>query len=134
MTIRTQQELFDTAAKHLLAQNEKSANGSTCLYRKPLADGRVLKCAVGALFPDELYNPDFEGRSVNCLLEDLANKGTPDERSVLPPGDVRDEFAANTNFLRALQQVHDDYELQDWPDHLRRFARSYHLSTAVISA
>lgn len=133
MTIRTQQELFDVAAKHLLTQNEKSETVTGCLYRKPLADGRVLKCAIGALFPDELYNPDFESRSVVSLLGDTRYKGTDDERSTLPPGDIRDEFAANTEFLCALQGIHDEHEPQYWPLELGRLAWAYQLSTAAFA-
>lgn len=45
------QELFDRISKHLLKQNERSAEhiGGACRYR----GDNGLKCAVGAIIPDK---------------------------------------------------------------------------------
>lgn len=60
----TTQQVFDTVIEHLIKQG-KQAKASTghCSYRT--TDG--LKCAVGCLIPDELYNPILEGRSVEGI-------------------------------------------------------------------
>lgn len=51
------QKTFDTVVQHLRAQGQQAIVDGSCCYRT--ADG--LKCAVGALIPDEAYTPDIEG-------------------------------------------------------------------------
>lgn len=56
----TNQELFDKCLTHLRQQGQRSVNESgECMYRAP--DGGM--CAIGALIPDEKYDPNFENRS-----------------------------------------------------------------------
>ena len=54
-------ELFTKVQAHLLAQNKKSTScidgEDVCCYRG--ADG--LKCAIGAVIPDDRYAPELEG-------------------------------------------------------------------------
>lgn len=59
------QEIFDKVFAHLLKQGCRAMEGQSCRYRarpSPGSDGQVLSCAIGALIPDELYNPAIEGR------------------------------------------------------------------------
>lgn len=71
----TAQELFNTVVLHMRKQGRQSNTagpGSSCRYRSP----EGMKCAVGCLIPDEVYNQGIEGRSVNSaavmmLLMDL---------------------------------------------------------------
>jgi hypothetical protein len=65
------QEIFDTAVRHLFTQGKrggKQANyyygseGFKCQYRGE--DG--TKCAVGALIPDELYDPLMDRKSIRA--------------------------------------------------------------------
>lgn len=60
------QTAFDTMVAHLRRQGERAFNGQSCLYRTN--DG--LKCAVGALIPDEEYRESFEGVSAWKLIQD----------------------------------------------------------------
>lgn len=56
----TNQEAFDGALKHLRAQGKRAVDeNDSCMYRQG-----NLKCAIGALIPDEKYNPEFEHLSV----------------------------------------------------------------------
>ena len=118
----TPQEIFNTVALHLFAQKCRSASGPegmmTCLYRGP----NGTKCAVGALIPDELYNPDME----HNILQELM-KFTEFE---LPS-----YFADNLNLLSDLQRNHDSRMNWTAPSilasKLRLVARSFKLSSKV---
>jgi len=56
--MKTQQEIFDTVATHLLKQNDKSLDSyGECRYRAE--DGNM--CAVGCLIDTKHYTSGFEG-------------------------------------------------------------------------
>jgi|ERR1043166_3582484 hypothetical protein len=117
----TDQETFDKVARHLLTQKERSMclNNTNCAYRG--VDG--LKCAVGALIPDELYTPDLEGQ--NC--------DDPEVAMVLEGLGYR-----NTYLCRRLQMVHDTIEpardghCLGWKHWLAEVAKDFGLSSAVL--
>lgn len=50
------QESFDFAAEYVFRQGEQSFETTACLYRGP----RGLKCAIGSLLPDSLYETGME--------------------------------------------------------------------------
>jgi hypothetical protein len=113
----TRQQLFNQAATVLLTQGERSrAVDDTCLYRGP----NGLKCAIGAMIPDALYEGDIEGYNIERLLDDY-----PAICKVL--GGQR-----NVRFLDALQVLHDSVEPTDWLESLEDFALQYDLSTKVL--
>jgi len=133
----TKQEIFDKVATHLLTQNEKSSksiaittstnttdnplnkNELMCLYRSP----NNLKCAIGCLIPDELYDKSMEGRTVSGLLADwpkLARILGVNRGSV-----IRD-------ILVDLQMLHDWKPTGIWRAELLDIARSYSLDPAVV--
>ena len=59
------QQHFDTVLAHLRKQGKRSTYGNRgCAYRG--TDN--TKCAIGALLPDELYDPKMENRPVDNLL------------------------------------------------------------------
>ena len=64
----TKQEIFDKVVKHFSIQRQAAGRGVMlcCMYRTP--DGR--KCAVGALIPDEAYDPSCEGEGVSTLFRE----------------------------------------------------------------
>ena len=66
----TLQEMFDEAGCHLIRQGEQSLVydeiGASCAYR----GFSGTKCAVGALIPDDKYNPRWEGRPVIFLRQE----------------------------------------------------------------
>lgn len=96
----TPQKIFDTVATHLFTQGERSYDRSdpeVCLYRGP----NGLKCAVGVLIPDELYDPEMEGLA--------AWHAIPHESDLFE----------NIELLRSLQHVHDDQENWKTTDYMR---------------
>lgn len=92
------QQIFDTVVSKLLIQGQNSVDEVVCRYRGP--EGR--KCAIGHLIPDELYNPDFETRSIDMILED-------EKLSKNLPSWMFEE----KDFLYRLQAMHDDEISED---------------------
>lgn len=68
------QAIFDTVVEHLRRQNKQAITGMQCCYR--LKSGkRVLKCAVGCLISDDIYDKTMEHIAIDVLLEsNHANK------------------------------------------------------------
>lgn len=87
------QEVFDIVVTHLITQRRPAYTGLSgcCMYRAP--DG--LRCAVGALIPDNLYDPEFEGDTADCVIQKLFDKDLADWRE-------------HKELLLALQEVHDE--------------------------
>jgi len=128
----TKQEIFDKVVAHLRQQGVKCASTEQgeelCAYRG--ADG--TKCAIGALIPDELYDPKVEGASVGALL----NVGLPDLRT---PESVRiadflsrltkwDHDTQCAIFLDGLQRIHDGWPPIDWEREFGNFAKVWNLN------
>ena len=61
------------------------------MYRAPSG----LRCAVGVLIPDDLYDKEFEGDTSDCVIQKLFNKDLADWRE-------------HKELLLALQEVHDE--------------------------
>jgi hypothetical protein len=109
----TRQEIYNKVATHLLAQNEVSKNElGRCLYRGP----RGLKCGIGVLIPDDVYDPCCENTAADQLHHRLSGEFC---RSI---GTRRDGA-----FLCGLQAIHDNWQPQDWANKLREFALVYSL-------
>lgn len=105
MEAKTHQETFDTVAVHLLTQNKQSLDPKTgtCLYRGP----NGLKCAVGALIPDDKYHRSLEGHS--------AGAGKVAE--------ILESLGHSTRLCDRLQGVHDGWTPYHWPLMLREIAK-----------
>ena len=127
------QYVFNTVARHLLTQRKQALRPSlpqpdgaapapACVYRSP----RGLKCAIGALIPDEMYCPRMEGNSVRNLLMDH-----PELTSHLKLKQDLSEVV-EIQFLDTLQQIHDDNPEYDWPLKLLEFAEQYGLDPQVV--
>jgi len=71
------QAAFDTMLAHLRKQRFPAlADSGFCRYRT----GTGLKCAVGALIPDEFYEPDFDcGMGPYAVVERLGGSDTTAE-------------------------------------------------------
>ena len=110
------QEIFDTVAKHLLAQMKQSklvdqSGDAFCAYRSD--DGK--KCAVGALIPDELYDPDMEDKGCEWIVQ-----MHPDLHPYLVATDI--SYGMSLIDLRRLQAIHDKKSPDVWKDVLREHA------------
>ncbi len=118
------QDFLNRSSAHLIAQGEKamSAVGATCMYRA-LAGRR---CAIGALMPDEKYRPDFEGVGV---VSAHAPMMAADIRRAI--GVEHDSFMMNL-FLKALQDVHDFSEPEEWAKRIMVVAEHYGLDVPKV--
>lgn len=80
-------EVFQKVKEHLLTQREAAiGNDDECMYR---ADSGRLKCAVGCLIPDDLYDPDIEGVGITQLT-------------------IKDDEQGELKFAPTSQWQHDD--------------------------
>jgi hypothetical protein len=122
--MRTAQELFDVALNQLRQQKQKSFTWDapddmahyTCRYHSP--DG--MKCPVGALIPDAVYKPEMENQRVELLvLTDLL------------PSELKEEFVANLELLRKLQDIHDHERLERWEDSFYLVSKKFNLKYAT---
>lgn len=112
----TEQEIFDKAAAHLLEQGKRARENGRCCYRASVS-GTVLKCAVGALIPDELYDPRLEGLP--------AIRGFPESVG-------ESELRRKVVLLGSLQIVHDQFHEDSWKGELTKLAKAVGLSTKVL--
>lgn len=100
---------------HLLTQNKKSSrpdDPDRCLYRGP----NGTSCAVGCLIPDAEYNPTImEGYSVNLIVEHSPTTALHDLK-----------------LLSTLQEVHDSYLVELWPERLAEIYAHYHFPIPEI--
>ncbi|NBX18974.1 MAG: hypothetical protein EBR09_16615 [Proteobacteria bacterium] len=112
------QEAFEMAVKHLRKQGCCSQRvgrfelegTATCMYRM-----NGLKCAIGALIPDEVYQESFEGTGIRILLRTEPT--------------INELFKkVNTNLLENLQEVHDNREVKEWEESLEKLAEFYGLT------
>ncbi len=128
--MHTPQSLFDAVARHLLTQRACSylpkdhpANdaGNGCAYRGE----NGLRCAIGALIPDDRYSPEFEGLTVRTFGQEAAML-----RAAASLPDDRDD---PLNMLAAsLQRIHDGTHPNAWARDLRAAAERYSLDPAVL--
>lgn len=105
-TFASAQEILDHVAPLLFAQGQRSMlhpcapddEEPQCAYR---GEGG-LRCAVGFIIPDELYNPNIEGSS--AISEDL--KGILGKIITTPFGNT---YSGLGRFLADFQDVHDGW-------------------------
>jgi hypothetical protein len=114
----TLQEIFDTVSKHLLIQKERSydpVNG-WCMYRGP----RGLKCAVGILISDDLYDEAMENEPVGFLFSS--------RRDVIVGSGIDADSNEACRLLRELQFMHDGEKPSMWESSLKDLASRFDLS------
>ena len=119
------QEVFDTVATHLLKQNMRAIDmEGSCVYRSH--DG--LKCAVGCLIPDDIYEPGFESLGEIVVVIENCKELLADKASDW----VTENLAPHFELLDDLQRVHDSDRPEAWPMALNRVARCHGLSNEVL--
>ena len=85
------QEVFDIVVNHLFTQGRPAYDGiQGCMYRTH--DG--LRCAVGVLIPDDLYDKAFEGSQSDFVIQELFDADLADWRE-------------HKDLLMRLQGIHD---------------------------
>lgn len=111
------QEIFDTIAKHLLTQNQKSLdNTGKCVYKSALG----LSCAVGCLLKDK-DTTDYEGIGVVDLRNALMDRNHKNLYQDLLSVNIPDTDEA-FNLLAYLQIIHDSFQPVKWQYHLKVLA------------
>ena len=111
------QEIFDTIAKHLLTQNQKSLdNTGKCVYKSALG----LSCAVGCLLKDK-DTTDYEGIGVDDLRNALMDRNHKNLYQDLLSVGIPDTDEA-FNLLAELQVIHDSFQPVKWQYHLKVLA------------
>jgi hypothetical protein len=118
----TRQEIFDKVVAHFAVQRVAAAEYGMCMYRTP--DGR--KCAIGALIPDEAYNPNCEAAPVSDLFIH--------HPKMMQASGLRSE---DQDLLSDLQVAHDDTAtgdnfLVDLSRAMRAIARKYGLDASSL--
>ena len=85
------QEIFNLVVEHLFKQGRPAYDGvQGCMYRTH--DG--LRCAVGVLIPDDLYDKAFESNQSNFVIQKLLDADLADWRE-------------HEDLLMRLQSIHD---------------------------
>ena len=85
------QEVFDIVVNHLFTQGRPAYDGvQGCMYRAP--DG--LRCAVGVLIPDDLYDKAFEKNPSDYVIQEFFDEDLADWRE-------------HKDLLMRLQEIHD---------------------------
>lgn len=112
----SKQEIFDKVEQHLLSQGKKAKEIMTGKCKYKTLDN--LKCAVGCLIPDELYDPQIEGNKVS--LDPTIPIGQILFKAGIPPNDGTIEF-----MLDDLQRTHDFYSVEEWPTRLKELRAKY---------
>jgi hypothetical protein len=114
----TARDIYERVSAHLLTQRAVSEddNGS-CRLRS--SDGR--KCAIGSLIADDVYQPDIEGIGISYY------------RNARDGSLLRALYASNVNaydpeiaeLLIELEEVHDDFRVDEWPQVLACLAERH---------
>lgn len=109
------QRAFDAMLAHLRQQGRRSlsTDGVMCAYR----GHNGLKCAVGALMSDELYDLDFEGAAANTstVVHAVRNSGYPlvDGGFLASAQDTLHDGAPGADYLTELEEAAQDFA-SDW--------------------
>jgi hypothetical protein len=127
----TRQELFTKAYNGLKKQNfVRSVSGDSCKYRHP--DG-LLRCVIGHIIPDDLYNESFEGQPV-VRFPEIINR--IDEIDIYVYASSLDDVYVHVSslfnetdleFLSALQLCHDCSTSETLKSNLARFAEKWNV-------
>lgn len=133
----TRQQIFNKVATHLLTQNKRAVGpDGGCQYRTH--DG--LRCAVGALIPDGMYDIGMEGGVVELhhlrdeSVVDSMCESTRDLWEALRLGGIDGDDDEVTSLLGDLQRVHDDYDPKAWRERLMVVCGKRKLYSDVLDA
>lgn len=106
-----------------MAQNEHSKVGALCFYRSP----KGLKCAIGCLVPDELYDAIMEHFPVNNpkVLEVLWQARVLTDQEFI--NSIMGVYSQKLSLMQDLQEIHDNYYPSDWAKRLNNLTEEYNL-------
>jgi hypothetical protein len=104
---KTAQEVFDYVARHLLTQNKRAVGEYLTV------DG--LRCAAGCLMSPREYRITMRYQTWWYLSQ----------KKLVPKH--------HCNLIGRLQDIHDDVDVEEWPEHLTRLAREKRLSAKAVT-
>lgn len=120
------QEIFDTVSKHLLAQNRKCKD-SKGRYRYHY---KQLRCAVGFLINQE-YEEQVHRNGQGLPVSEYPVLDALKKSGVITDHDMRNaaRHTASTRYtlLESLQDLHDYYHPNQWKKELSVIANMYDL-------
>ena len=79
-----------------------------CAYRGEVVDGIQTCCGIGHLIPNELYDPEMEGKAVHYLKYRGALLGGIDKIFLAIFGEFPDLIDDDEDFLISIQEIHDE--------------------------
>lgn len=128
----TEQEIFDTVARHLLIQgkqarvklNPLSTDGSA-ITRCTYGTWAGPKCAIGCLFTEAEFAPGE-------IVEVFENLGTWVKVAKDVPNMIPERLRNHEDFLDELQQIHDHTNPDEWRHKLYKFASYYGLKITAL--
>lgn len=110
------QEIFNRVYTHLLKQNQASkGSDDRCKYKSD----NGLKCAIGCLIPDDIYDPKMEGMSIEFIYDSY-------------PKMKKLNLGREISFLSGLQKIHDDFPVHLWDKQLREFAVRWNVTVPAL--
>ena len=124
LNLETDYDVFNYVKEHLLKQNEKSLDpwSLSCHYRSQKEDGKVLMCAVGCLMDDRFY------------LEEFENSSPSDARVKQAVESSITNWTYNVSLLSELQNIHDEYEPDNWSLKLEYFESYFNENNEYIGS
>jgi hypothetical protein len=122
--LKTDYDVFNYVKEHLLNQNQRSLDpwSLQCQYRSQTEDGKVLMCAVGCLIDEDLYSEKIENLSASNEDVMKAIRGSITTWKV------------NSDMLGELQNIHDEYEPDNWSLKLEYFESYFNEDNEYIQA
>jgi hypothetical protein len=112
------QQAFNKMVRHLRKQNKRSSNqdGGICSYRT--YDG--LRCAVGSLIPNRLYDYGFEHQTIEYAMKTHPPLG---------------EYLAGVslNLMQHMQAIHDDEPVGKWEQCFKEAAKKFNLTLPKLT-
>lgn len=103
-------DLFNDVKTHMLKQCMKAVDiHGNCCYKTESG----LKCAVGCLIPDDLYDLYFEGKGVGFFVGIAINEEYPVAKYLMNKYSLGD-FKIMTRLLVQLQLIHDEIDETNW--------------------
>jgi hypothetical protein len=122
--LKTDYDVFNYVKEHLLNQNQRSLDpwSLQCQYRSQTEDGKILMCAVGCLIDEDLYSEKIENLSASNEDVMKAIRGSITTWKV------------NSDMLGELQNIHDEYEPDNWSLKLEYFESYFNEDNEYIQA
>jgi len=124
--LNSDESVFNFVKQHLIHQGKKSmqfyygdCDGDVkCLYR-----GKDnLKCAIGCLIKDEFYTEDMEEKGIiDLFVQNIVSQSLPN-------------WKPNWNLLSALQEIHDEFEIESWEKQLELVHQKYIVEKEIVKA